>query len=325
MKPAADNSDVSLSMDASSVVSYKEHDSSARPVIDDISAFLSFDGDNDSLSDASLTDHAMVREENDFLRNEIRKLRAQLQKKNHYMVEKKKTVSRRGRQRPSKLSCFKSRPTRQRSRSLSPGTSRIEEDVEFIFEPGLPLDIHESAPGLHHRHHNDDWRYSSHKKEQHDEEFKSLMLDDYHSDGNDDNDDSDLEAPPVKGSGDCCEDVEFVESSSPFFAAVCDQAGWLVGLLVLQSLSSFIIKRNADLLTEHAVIVQFLTMLVGAGGNAGNQASVKGVCVCVCMCVRLPVGMGGYCMRLLPRTPPLTTYHSRFFLLPCSYSRLGAW
>jgi Mg/Co/Ni transporter MgtE len=47
-----------------------------------------------------------------------------------------------------------------------------------------------------------------------------------------------------------------------------------VGLLVLQSLSSFIIARNEVLLQNHLVIVRFLTMLVGAGGNAGNQASV---------------------------------------------------
>jgi cation transporter-like permease len=59
-----------------------------------------------------------------------------------------------------------------------------------------------------------------------------------------------------------------------FCNAIVDRAGWLVGLLVFQSLSSFILARNESLLQHHAVIVQFLTMLVGAGGNAGNQASV---------------------------------------------------
>jgi hypothetical protein len=63
---------------------------------------------------------------------------------------------------------------------------------------------------------------------------------------------------------------------STFCARVQDRAGWLVGLLVLQSMSSFIISRNEALLQSHLVIVQFLTMLVGAGGNAGNQASVRG-------------------------------------------------
>lgn len=59
-----------------------------------------------------------------------------------------------------------------------------------------------------------------------------------------------------------------------FCQSVADRAGWLVGLLVFQSLSSFILARNESLLKRHTVIVQFLTMLVGAGGNAGNQASV---------------------------------------------------
>lgn len=61
-----------------------------------------------------------------------------------------------------------------------------------------------------------------------------------------------------------------------FWRSVSDRAGWLVGLLVLQSMSSFILARNEALLQEHLVIVRFLTMLVGAGGNAGNQASVRG-------------------------------------------------
>lgn len=61
-----------------------------------------------------------------------------------------------------------------------------------------------------------------------------------------------------------------------FGSMILDRAGWLVGLLVLQSMSSFIIQRNETMLQKHLVIVRFLTMLVGAGGNAGNQASVRG-------------------------------------------------
>ena len=63
-----------------------------------------------------------------------------------------------------------------------------------------------------------------------------------------------------------------------FGSMILDRAGWLVGLLVLQSMSSFIIQRNETMLQKHLVIVRFLTMLVGAGGNAGNQASVRGAC-----------------------------------------------
>ena len=48
----------------------------------------------------------------------------------------------------------------------------------------------------------------------------------------------------------------------------------LVGLLVFQSCSSFILASFEHLLQNHSVVVFFLTMLVGAGGNAGNQAAV---------------------------------------------------
>jgi len=61
-----------------------------------------------------------------------------------------------------------------------------------------------------------------------------------------------------------------------FWSSASDRAGWLVGLLMMQSMSSFILARNEALLQKHLVIVRFLTMLVGAGGNAGNQASVRG-------------------------------------------------
>ena len=75
--------------------------------------------------------------------------------------------------------------------------------------------------------------------------------------------------------------TSYQQTRKTFSAAVSDRAGWLVGLLILQSMSSFIISRNEKLLQQHLVIVRFLTMLVGAGGNAGNQASVGKVLVCV--------------------------------------------
>jgi len=50
---------------------------------------------------------------------------------------------------------------------------------------------------------------------------------------------------------------------------------WLVGLLILQSTSSFVLGLYEDLLREHLVVTLFLTMLVGAGGNAGNQSAIK--------------------------------------------------
>jgi hypothetical protein len=67
-----------------------------------------------------------------------------------------------------------------------------------------------------------------------------------------------------------------VEPNISFMDALKSRANWLVGLLALQSCSGFILARNEALLQDHPVIVYFLTMLVGAGGNAGNQASVRG-------------------------------------------------
>ena len=78
---------------------------------------------------------------------------------------------------------------------------------------------------------------------------------------------------------------KIVLAEETFWHSVSDRAGWLVGLLMMQSMSSFILARNEALLQEHLVIVRFLTMLVGAGGNAGNQASVRGECRCDCCCL----------------------------------------
>jgi len=65
------------------------------------------------------------------------------------------------------------------------------------------------------------------------------------------------------------------EPDVTFNEALKERGNWLVGLLALQSCSGFILARNEALLQAHPVIIYFLTMLVGAGGNAGNQASVR--------------------------------------------------
>jgi hypothetical protein len=87
-----------------------------------------------------------------------------------------------------------------------------------------------------------------------------------------------------------------LEPTISFGEALRDRALWLVGLLALQSCSGFILSRNEVLLANHPVIIYFLTMLVGAGGNAGNQASVRGKsCSCIALispiqtCVSLTV------------------------------------
>lgn len=49
---------------------------------------------------------------------------------------------------------------------------------------------------------------------------------------------------------------------------------WLVGLLLTQSVSAVVLSHFSKLLLDHLNIVYFLTMLVGAGGNAGAQSAV---------------------------------------------------
>ncbi|MBD3232000.1 magnesium transporter, partial [Candidatus Dependentiae bacterium] len=48
---------------------------------------------------------------------------------------------------------------------------------------------------------------------------------------------------------------------------------WLIGLLLLQSLSSFILAGYKEVVDKYFIISMFLTMLIGTGGNAGNQSS----------------------------------------------------
>ncbi|KAK9841203.1 hypothetical protein WJX74_001839 [Apatococcus lobatus] len=88
-----------------------------------------------------------------------------------------------------------------------------------------------------------------------------------------------------RGFADLCDgglpdnDVCNVLEASPIDTAVLAEAWtrgrWLLGLLVLQSTSSFVLDNYQQLLKDHIVVTLFLTMLVGAGGNAGNQSSIK--------------------------------------------------
>jgi Mg/Co/Ni transporter MgtE len=76
-----------------------------------------------------------------------------------------------------------------------------------------------------------------------------------------------------------CELPEIKNSIIPIQKSTIEEAisrgRWLVGLLVLQSSSSFILDSYQELIKEHLVVTFFLTMLVGAGGNAGNQSAIK--------------------------------------------------
>ncbi|CAF3499855.1 unnamed protein product [Rotaria socialis] len=60
------------------------------------------------------------------------------------------------------------------------------------------------------------------------------------------------------------------QEETTIFSRVC----LLSFLLMLQSGSSFILQSFSELISHHILITMYLTMLVGAGGNAGNQAAV---------------------------------------------------
>jgi cation transporter-like permease len=68
------------------------------------------------------------------------------------------------------------------------------------------------------------------------------------------------------------DDIEsYFQTSTRSF--VIGRSAWLVALLLLQSLSSIVLGQYSALIERHVVLALFLTMMVGAGGNAGNQSS----------------------------------------------------
>lgn len=50
---------------------------------------------------------------------------------------------------------------------------------------------------------------------------------------------------------------------------------WLLTLLMVQSSSSVVLQEYSELVRDNIVITLFLTMLVGSGGNAGNQSAIR--------------------------------------------------
>jgi len=55
------------------------------------------------------------------------------------------------------------------------------------------------------------------------------------------------------------------------------RCGWLVALMIVQSLSAEVLESFKVLLRDHPNIIFFLTMLVGAGGNSGAQSAALAV------------------------------------------------
>jgi magnesium transporter len=61
--------------------------------------------------------------------------------------------------------------------------------------------------------------------------------------------------------------------ATPVWQMVWQRGIWLVGLLLFQSFSSAVLASYDSLLSKYSIISIFLTMLIGTGGNAGNQSA----------------------------------------------------
>lgn len=67
--------------------------------------------------------------------------------------------------------------------------------------------------------------------------------------------------------------IEYSYFATSIWRLVWQRGRWLVGLLVLQSVSSMILSHYGSMLNHYTVIAVFLTMLIGTGGNAGSQSA----------------------------------------------------
>lgn len=67
--------------------------------------------------------------------------------------------------------------------------------------------------------------------------------------------------------------VEHSYFHTSFSKLFMQRSVWLGGLLVLQSLSGYILSQYQTLIQSHIFLSFFYTMLIGTGGNAGNQSA----------------------------------------------------
>jgi magnesium transporter len=62
-------------------------------------------------------------------------------------------------------------------------------------------------------------------------------------------------------------------TDTPFFSVVFQRVQWLLPLLLLQSVSAFVLKYFGAAINNNDLLFYFMTTLVSTGGNAGNQSS----------------------------------------------------
>jgi len=67
--------------------------------------------------------------------------------------------------------------------------------------------------------------------------------------------------------------VEYSYFQTPASTLIRQRFSWLASLLLLQSASSFIVESYQEVIKQNVIISFFITMLIGTGGNAGNQSA----------------------------------------------------
>eukprot|EP00993_Chasmostoma_nieuportense_P001893 NODE_2733_length_1107_cov_25.619388_g2608_i0.p1 GENE.NODE_2733_length_1107_cov_25.619388_g2608_i0~~NODE_2733_length_1107_cov_25.619388_g2608_i0.p1 ORF type:complete len:366 (-),score=85.32 NODE_2733_length_1107_cov_25.619388_g2608_i0:8-1105(-) len=67
------------------------------------------------------------------------------------------------------------------------------------------------------------------------------------------------------------------QESSGVVVVVLRRSTVLVTLLLIQSVSSFVMQKYSALIQKYVIVSLFITMLIGAGGNAGTQATVRAI------------------------------------------------
>lgn len=60
---------------------------------------------------------------------------------------------------------------------------------------------------------------------------------------------------------------------TPFWTLIQQRSNWLVSLLFLQSISGVIMAHFSSIYEKYTILAFFITMLIGTGGNAGNQSA----------------------------------------------------
>lgn len=66
--------------------------------------------------------------------------------------------------------------------------------------------------------------------------------------------------------------IEQSYANASFWTIIIQRCKWLVPLLLIQSISGFVLSYFSDILTGFS-LATFITMLVGTGGNVGNQST----------------------------------------------------